>query len=156
MAESEKVLLDRFYQEFWLFLILFVLMTLITIALIIFSFIKLDKIAKGFRIGIPIVTLLMAGLCFLFGIFFLKYYKDYVFLRENAPLHITGKVIGYSKVVSHDDLTVTKSWPIILVKETDAPIPLNIIKSEEKLEINQTYEFLYLPNTRIAELIVRQ
>jgi amino acid transporter len=153
MAEVEKVLLDRFYQEFWIFLILFVLTMIITAALIIFYPIKFSKMAKRFKIAIPIVSLLLVALCFFSGKLFTKYHDDYVFLATNTPIHITGKVIGYSNVVSHDDLTVTRSWPILLVSETDNPISLNIIDSEEKLVIGQVYDFLYLPNTRIAELV---
>ena len=75
----------------------------------------------------------------------------YLFLKTHS--HVTGEVIGYSNVVSHDDLTVTKSWPIILVSETDAQISLGVIHSEERLVVGEVYDFLYLPNTKIAEFV---
>ena len=155
MAEIEKVLLDRFSREYWIFLILFILIALITVAFIIFYPIKFNKMAKRFKIAMPLVTVFLIVLCFFFGKLCLKYHNDYVFLETNTPIHVTGKVIGYSKHVSHDDLTVTKSWPIILVSETDVQISLNIIHSEERLVIEQIYDFLYLPNTQIAEFVGR-
>ena len=153
MAEIEKVLLDRFYREYWLFLILFILMALITVAFIIVYPIKFKKLARRFKIVIPIVSMFLIVLCFFLGKLFLKYHDDYVFLETNKPIHVSGEVIGYSKVVSHDDLTVTKSWPIILVSETEMQISLGIIHSEERLVIGKVYDFLYLPNTKIAEFI---
>ena len=153
MAEIEKVLLDRFYREYWLFLILFILMALITVAFIIVYPIKFKKLARRFKIAIPLVSMFLIVLCFFLGKLFLKYHDDYVFLETNKPIHVSGEVIGYSKVVSHDDLTVIKSWPIILVSETEMQISLGIIHSEERLVIGKVYDFLYLPNTKIAEFI---
>ena len=153
MAEIEKVLLDRFYREYWIFLILFVLMALTTAAFIIFYPIKFNKMARRIKIAMPLVGLLLVGLSFFVGKLFLKYHDDYVFLATNTPIRITGEVMGYSNVVSHDDLTVTKSWPIIYVSETDVQISLNIIHSEERLVVGQVYDFLYLPNTQIAEFV---
>ena len=153
MAEIEKVLLDRFYQEYWIFLILFILIALTTAAFIIFYPIKFNKMARRFKIAMPFVGLLLAVLCFFVGKLFLKYHDDYVFLATKTPIHVTGEVMGYSNVVSHDDLTVTKSWPIIYVSETDVQISLNIIHSEERLVVGQVYDFLYLPNTQIAEFV---
>ena len=153
MAEIEKVLLDRFYQEYWIFLILFILIALTTAAFIIFYPIKFTKMARRFKIAIPFVGLLLVVLCFFVGKLFLKYHDDYVFLATNTPIHVTGEVMGYSNVVSHDDLTVTKSWPIIYISETDVQISLNIIHSEERLVVGQVYDFLYLPNTQIAEFV---
>lgn len=153
MAEVEKVLLERFYQEFWLFLILFVLTGIIAIALFIFYPIKFHNMTKINQIGIFAASLLMIGLCVFSGISFSKYYKDHVFLKSSSPICVTGKVTGYSQAVSSDDLTVTKSWPIILNEETKTQISLNIINSEETLDVGQVYVFLYLPNTRITEII---
>lgn len=155
MAETERVLLERFYQEFWLFLALFVLTGAIAIVLFIICSINLHKITKIYRIGFLAVTTLMIGLCVFSGVSFSKYYKDFVFLKSSGPICVTGKVTGYSHTISSDDLTVTRSWPIILNEETKTQISLNVINSEEKLDIGQVYEFLYLPNTLIAEIITK-
>lgn len=153
MAEAEQVLLERFYQEFGLFLMLFVLTGIIAIALFIFYPIKFHNMTKINRISVFAVALLVIGLCVFSGMSFSKYYKDHVFLKSSGPICITGKVTGYSRAISSDDLTVTKSWPIVLNEENKTQISLNIINSEEKLNVGQVYEFLYLPNTRISEII---
>ena len=121
--------------------------------LVIFYPVKFHNMAKIYQTGILAVTILMIGLCIFSGVSFSKYYKDYVFLKSSGPICVAGKVIGYSHVTSPDDLTVTRSWPIILNEETKTQISLNVINSEEKLVVGQVYEFLYLPNTRIAEMI---
>ena len=100
----------------------------------------------------PAFTLLLIAFTFLFGLFVSKYYCDYVYLKANDPIYIEGKVTGFSITVS-DDLTVTKSWPIVLVDETNEEIALSVVRSEEKLEIDQEYAFLYLPNTKTAEIV---
>lgn len=153
MVEAEKKLIERFYQEFWVFLILFSVLAMITIALIIFCLFKFKKMTIGFKIGSSIFIAMLLGLSSFFGMFFLKYYNDHVYLRTNEPIQVEGKVVDYSIATSGDDLTVTKSWPVILIDETNEEISLNIIKSEEKLQIGGTYEFIYLPNTKIAEVI---
>ena len=153
MAEIEIALLERFYQEFWLFLALFVLTGAIAIVLFIICSINLHKITKIYRIGFLAVIVLMVGLCVFSGTYFSKYYKDRIFLKSSTPICLVGKVTGYSHATSSDDLTVTRSWPIILNEETKTQIFLNVINSEEKLVIGQVYEFLYLPNTRIAEIV---
>lgn len=153
MAETERVLLERFYQEFWLFLALFVLTGTIAIVLFIICSINLRKITKIYKIGLLAVIVLMVGLCVFSGVSFSKYYEDRIFLKSSTPVCLVGKVTGYSRATSSDDLTVTRSWPIILNEENKTQISLNVINSEEKLVIGQVYEFLYLPNTRIAEIV---
>ena len=156
MVEAKKNLLDRFYQEFWVFLLLFILMVIITSALITFYFVKFRKMKIQLKIGVLIVVLILVGLSFLMGVFYSKYHNDYLYLKTGCPLQITGKVIGYSNITAGDDLTVTKSWPIIQTDGIVENISLNVIKSEEKLQLNEMYEFLYLPNTRIAEVVINK
>ena len=76
MAEIERALLERFYQEFWLFLALFVLTGAIAIVLFIICSINLHKITKIYRIGFLAVIVLMVGLCVFSGTYFSKYYKE--------------------------------------------------------------------------------
>jgi len=151
LAEMERAFIERFHQEFCIFSVLFVVTGIIAIVLAVFYPIKFHSMTKIYRIGILIVTVLMVSLCVLLGATFSKYYRDYVFLKSNDPICVTGKVTGYSRATSSDDLTVTRSWPIILCEETKTHISLNVINSEDKLDIGQVYVFLYLPNTRIAE-----
>ena len=153
MTEAEKNLLDRFYQEFWIILIIFVFAAITTIALTIFCLAKFNKMTIELKIGAPIICVLFIVFSVLFAMIFSKYYNDYVYLKANPPIEVKGKVIGYSNKISGDELTVTKSWPIILVDETNEELSLSVINSEEKTRMNEVYVFLYLPNTKIAEII---
>jgi len=153
MAEVEKELLNRFYQEYWIFLVLFIFIVIVSIALIIFCFMRFKKMPSALRIITPITSVVLVTLCCFFGMIFSNYYSDYCYLKNDSPITIEGTVIGYSIASSSDDLTVTKSWPIINISETDEEISLNIIKAEEKLVIDEVYVFIYIPNTKIAEII---
>jgi hypothetical protein len=74
-------------------------------------------------------------------------------LKSNDPIEVEGELLGYTNSVSGDDLTVTNTGPIILILESNEKITLNIIHSEEKLQKHNVYLFLYLPNTKIAEVV---
>ena len=153
MIEMEKYLLDRFYQEFWIFFALSILLLLSVVALTVLYFARFRKLKTRVKIGMPVVCVLLILFFVFFATMFSKYQKDYMYLETNRPIQIEGKVIGYSKVTSGDDLTVTKSWPIILIDGTNEKITLNIVKSEEKLQVEKSYKFFYLPNTKIADVI---
>jgi hypothetical protein len=156
MTEAAKKLLDRFYQEFAIISIIFVFTVLITIVLTIFYLVKCRKMTIESKIGTLTIYMLLLILSFSFATLFSKYYNDYIYLKTNLPIEVNGKVIGYSNEISGDELTTTKSWPIILVEETNEELSLNVIKSEEKLQINEVYTFLYLPNTKISEMVDNQ
>ena len=156
MEEARSILLDRFYGDFSLFLILFILLIVILLLLITFYIIRYRRVTSKYRIGIPIVAMLLVVFTFFFGQLVVKYYNDYIYLQENDPIYVKGSVIGYAHTVSHDDLTVTKSWPIVLLEETHTELSLNIIDSDTILQIGEVYEFLYLPNTKNAEVIVNR
>jgi len=153
MEKVEKILLDRFYQEFWIFLVLLILSVLMLIILIVFGFIKFKKVGVQFRVGMLVAGVILIILSCSNSMLFSKYYKDYVYLKSNAPIQIEGKVVGYASAVSGDDLTVTQAWPVVLIDETKEQISLNVIQAEKKLQIDQKYKFFYLPNTKIAEII---
>ena len=153
MEETTNNLVERFYQEFWIFLVLLILISLLTISLIIVVFIQFKKLPCWSKIGTPIISIFLLGLSFVLGIYFSRYYNDYVYLKNNTPIQIEGTVIEYSIAASNDDLTVTKSWPIILTDGTNERISLNIVKAEKRVKINEKYIFLYLPNTKIAEIV---
>ncbi len=154
MADVEKKLLGRFYQEFWVFLILILLLIFVLAVLIVYYLIKFKKATAVFRVVIPIVEVGLTILLCMLGKVFLSYQKDYLYIKSNVPLRVEGTVIGYSvTTVSGDDLTTTKSWPIIMTKGANEKMSLNVIKAEEKLTIGQDYQFLYLPNTKIADVV---
>lgn len=152
MLEAEERLLSRFYQEFWTFLILGIIGCIVTILLLIYYIVKFKKIDINIRKALPIAIIVM---CILSGImvsYFLEYCLDLQYANNREFIHIKGEVIGFAGA-SADDLTVTKHTPIFLVDETGEEISLNIQYSWNKVSLNQSYEVLYLPNTKIAEVI---
>lgn len=149
MIEAKQRLLNRFYQDFWALLILLILTVIVIVASFVFYLVKFKASATKFKVVLPIALAVLIGLTLFLCMIFARYYNDYLYLKTNEPVQIQGKVVEFSVRVSGDDSTVKKSWPIILVDETNE-ISLSILHSQEKLQINQTYEFLYLPNTRIA------
>ena len=153
MAEAEKYLIDRFYQEFWLFFILLAVTIICSAIMVVVFVIRFQKLDIKFRIIIPIVCVLLIALSFVLNIYFSKYFEDLIYLRSNEPIQIEGKVIGYAVAVSSDDLTVKRSWPIVSIDGTKEQISLGVSHAERKLNIDQEYTFLYLPHTRIAEVI---
>ena len=153
MIDAEKNLLDRFYQEFWMVLVITLLLMVIFITLTIFYFIKVKKLSILLKIITPITCALLVLFSLLFGNFFMKYYADYKYLKGNSPIQVEGIVVDYSITISDSDLTVAKSWPVIAIDNSDEKISLNIIRSEDRLKIDEIYKFIYLPNTKIAEII---
>ena len=153
MEKVSKILLHRFYQEFWFFITIYILMIALVLFLIIIFLIRIKSMTKISKILILFTDVLLIGFAIVFGKFFSKYYDDYIYLKSNEPIEIEGKVTGYLVSVSGDDLTVTNSWPSILILESKEVITLNIINSEMKIKENEVYIFLYLPNTKIAEVV---
>ena len=153
MEKASKILFQRFYQEFWIILVLLILIIVLVLFLTIFFLIRIRSITKIYKSLIPIVDVFLLVFTIIFGMYFSKYYKDYVYLKSNTPIVIEGKVTGYLISVSGDDLTVTNSWPSILILESKEEIALNVLHSDEKIQENETYVFLYLPNTKIAEVV---
>ena len=153
MRKASEILLHRFYQEFWIFLSLLILMIVLVLFLTLFFLIRIRSMAKIYKLLIPIADVLLLVFAIAFGRYFSKYYDDYMYLKSNDPIEIEGKVTGYLSSVSGDELTVTNSWPSILILESKKVITLNIINSEMKIKENEVYIFLYLPNTKIAEVV---
>ena len=85
---EEKTLLNRFYQEFWIFLMLLIFTVILILVLMIFYFLKIKDTNKGFKFAIPIIILFLIFLTVLLGTYFTKYYKDYVYLKTHSPIQI--------------------------------------------------------------------
>lgn len=153
MVGAESALLDRFYQEFWIFLVLLICLVGITICLVGFYCIKYKKGTVKFKVSVAIAIVVLVVFAIFFGMFFSRYCRDYEYLKTSHPIYAQGKMIGFANTTSHDDLTITRSWPTFLITETNEEISLSIIRSEEKVYIGEYYTVVYLPNTYIAELI---
>lgn len=77
------------------------------------------------------------------------YYKDLKVLKRNGFQIIIGTVEGYKKEVANSDPPTTDYYPIIKdIINND----IKILKVE-KTEIGKTYKFIYLPFTKLAEIV---
>ena len=153
MVEAEKVLLDRFYQEYWIFAILSLMTLIILIFLTVLYLVKFKTFKLTEKIIIPAVIVLLVIISIALVTYFSRYCADYAYLKSNSPIKNEGRVIEFTHAVGDGDLTVTYSRPLILMEGTNDQVILNVIKAEAKLNIGQTYTFVYLPNTGIAEVV---
>ena len=154
MLDAEKRVVDRFYQEFWIYFILTFICLIITIVLLCVVIIKFKKIKIYLKLLICGVTVLFIILDSFLTIVFSKYAKDLNKVRNNDFVYIEGQVVGFSISSSSDDLTVSHSWPIVLIDENNDKVTLSVINSDTKLVLGEYYSFIYLPNTKIAEIVI--
>lgn len=153
MINAKSILLDRFNQEYWIFLTL-LLLSLITLLLVFaLCLIKYNNVSRTIKIAFIFCILLFLCITIMVGHIFSKYHRDREHLKSFDVITITGEVIDFAISTSGDELTVTQSWPIIRINGSNEQIALGIINSEAILEKNQQYTFIYLPNTRMAEIV---
>lgn len=115
--------------------------------------IKFKKIRISLKLLICGVLLLFVILDSFLSIYFTKYAKDLNKVKHNDFVYIEGQVVGFSISSSPDELTVNHSWPIVLIDGSIDQVTLNVINSDKKLILNEYYSFIYLPNTKIAEIV---
>jgi len=76
--------------------------------------------------------------------------KDYKYLKNNSYISIMGTVIGFTKNVNPETGTQSNTKPLIKIVPSNEEIVLHF---NEYLNVGETYKFIYLPNTKIAEVI---
>ena len=153
MIDAKTSLLDRFNQEYWIFLVLLVLSGITLISVFALCLIKYNNVSRRIKIAFVFCILLFLCITIMVGHIFSKYHSDKEHLKNFDVITITGEVIDFAVSTSGDELTTTKSWPIIRINGSNEQISLRIINSETILEINRQYTFIYLPNTKIAEIV---
>lgn len=154
MEIAQKNLFTRFYEGFWTFLIFSILLTIILISLFIFYIVKFRILKQAVKIFLPIFLLFTLGLIFMLIPLNVEHIKDLNYVKSNQTLIVEGKVIGYEKIhYNESSATVTYSYPIIKSEKTAETISLNVLHSNEKIEIGSLYTFIYLPNTKLAEIL---
>ena len=151
--EQEKILIGRFYQEFWVFFGLLIACVIGIVFFLVFYITKLKKFDYRIKIVYPILLGVIIAITVVVGITFSNYYKDHIYLKHNNPIKIKGEVIGFSQTTNNDFID-HNSWPIILINGTSDKISLGVYKSNERVVIGQEYTFIYLPNTKNAELLI--
>lgn len=154
MELAKKSLLERFSQEFIAFSILFAFMVIV-LCLIVTVYVKKYRIIRTqTKIIISIVVIILIFLVVVLALLEIRYIKDLKYIKNAEIMQIEGEVVGFAKSVSNgDDLTVTQSWPIIKDSKTDQTVTLNVLNSDQKLEKGKQYTIIYLPNTKLAEIV---
>ena len=144
--EYESKLIGKFYDTFWLLIIIIAVFTVLTILLLVFRGKILsennDK-SKSTYYFLMIVCLLFNG----WAVYkFVPYGQDLRYVREKEFSYITGEVIGYNKKESIGDIAVTYKYSQPIVINGDNQIILEV----RDTELNKVYSFIYLKHTKIA------
>ena len=154
MDLAKQILTERFYQEFIAFSILSVLAVLVA-CLIIFLYItrykRMKKGLRAFLFGAILAFLLLVAAV---GVLETRYIRDLQYVQNGDFCYVEGELIGYAKSsTSGDEVTVTRSWPIIKDDANGQTVSLNILHSEERTNVGERYAVIYLPNTKVAEIV---
>lgn len=153
MEEAKNRLIEDLYTTIHVELLFAILLVLCIIVLTIIAFVNFSKYDAYQRRVLLIVIL---GITIIFGILIFTIhlcYKDYQYLETNgSPIYIEGELIGYAIERSSEGST-SKSLPIIRVNGTNEEITLRIDYPEKRMKIGETYEIVYLPYTKFAEII---
>lgn len=152
MVNEENMLIDNFYQTFNFFIITAIALILILIMVILFSIVKFKKITTMTKVYLLLFIIFLFGSCYFFGNMCWIYYADHIYLQNNEPILITGKVVGYQFAFS-DDFSTNYSYPIIEDKKTHQQIILGVMHADERLVVNEEYTFIYLPNSKESEIV---
>ena len=153
MEFAKKSLLEQLNQGFIALAVLFVLMLIVFVLVVILYIRKYKLMQRWIKIAVPIVLALYIALTATTGVMTVRYAKDLKYIRHQEYLQIEGELIGYAKRSSTDELTVHYSWPIFKDDTTQNTISLNVLNSGQRLEIGKHYAVIYLPNTKLAEIV---
>ena len=154
MELAKKNLIERFNQELIIFTILLILMVIALCLTVILYAKKYKTITKEAKIAVPILLVFLIFLTSILIVIDIRYIKDLEYVKKSEFYQIEGEFIGYAKSISNgDDLTVTQSWPIIKNSINSETVSLNILNSDQNLEMGEHYTIIYLPNTKIAKVV---
>ena len=76
--------------------------------------------------------------------------KDFESLKTNEYISIIGKVLRFEKNRDPDSGMQINDKPVVLILDTKEEITLII---NDKIIVGETYQFNYLSNSRIAEVV---
>lgn len=153
MEEAKIKLIERLENCINIVSILLVLTCIFTAVILIYTFLFHSRMNKKEKTGLLIGCAVLICTC-LFETFWLQpMLRDREYLKLNDPINIEGELIGFADASSDDSGEVSRYSPIIRTYETDEKITLNITNSEERMKIGETYEIIYLPNTKLGEII---
>ncbi len=155
MEEAKNRLMEDVYQGICLGSLFVILLFLCIVVLIIITFVCFSKFDIYGKIALPIICVgLIILLCLLTYLVHLEY-KDYEYWQSNGgPIYIEGELIGFeNEYWDEAGMETHKYNPIIRISGTNEEITLRIHHSEKRMKIGETYEIVYLPNTKNAEII---
>ena len=150
MYRATSQLIEQYYQDLIIFAVLTAIAFIMLTVLIIISGIMMRKHQYRNR-----------SICLGLGLFFLiafiwcavklnGYIQDYDYVVNKDFKYITGIVLDYASGSSDDNGEVTYGWPIVQDTITGERISLNV---RDSVKQNGEYSFVYLPNSKIAQII---
>lgn len=158
MHEAESRLIDRYYEELWLWIICFgvaIILTVIVFCLMLGTVLKSQKNNHFLRtlfvfVAVLLVVSVGAGAA---GTMVHLKMKDYDFVKNRKFAIVQGEVVGFAyHTSSSDGIVFHKAGPIVEDAEGQQ-IQLNLLHGQERVHINFEYVFVYLPNTKMAEIV---
>ena len=102
MEETKTALQNRFYQEYWLFLILLLLGVVMLSVLLVGYIHKQKNMTAPLKQLVPIACVGMLVLLIILGNIFIPYAKDMSHVKNDDFLFVRGKVVGYDHATSND------------------------------------------------------
>ncbi len=155
MEDAKNRLIKDLYTTISVELLFAILLVLCIIVLTIIAFANFSKYDAFQR---RLLLIVIVGIAVVFGINVFTIhlcYKDYRYLESYGdPICIKGELIGFDReYYLEGGGSISRSHPIIRVNETNEEIMLRIAHSDKRMEIGETYEIVYLPYTKFAEII---
>ncbi len=155
MEEAKRKLIKHLYECFAFESLSAIILFLCIVLLTIIAFVNFSKYDAYQR---KLLLIVILGITIIFGILIFTIHlcrKDYKYLESNGgPIYIEGELIGFDReYYPEGGVSISRSGPIIRINGTNEEITLIIKGSGEKMKIGETYEIVYLPYTKFAEII---
>lgn len=150
--DNEANLIKMYYTTFWFYLIATVILILVgaLITILIFKN-KISIWSKNkLNIGFSAMIIILLSVCFFTGYKFSLHVMDYKYVKNKDFLIFEGEMIGYTSIRegnSPDDPIY--GFPVFRNKNTDEEVAFIVGATE----IGKSYRLIYLPNTKIAQIL---
>ena len=141
----ERELIDKFSKGFRVFVIVAILSITIILATMIGCWAIYLKKQGNILLAIS-VSLFFLGYFLVLLKNFLPLCKDYKLIQRNQFLKFDGEVIKFRKVVYGGEPETEHRMAIVKNTATGEEIELDVSGVDQ----GEVYEFLYLPNTKVA------
>lgn len=147
---AESKLLEKFYSGFWIYLSGIILFVIFIGILTVFR----KRLVKGDETKSRRIYLgsLLVSLCamFFFGFRLIPYLQDFEAAQNRRFEFVSGTVVDYGKAVNVGDMAgeIRYYYPIVMDGD-GTKIKLDVMGTT----LNESYEFVYLEHTKLAEIL---